>query len=233
MIEVASSLRSSQRRWAFVRRHALAALAAAFAVVAVPIVMTAAPAPAAVGSAASRPDVILVTIDTLRADAVGFGGNRKGTTPLLDRFAARGRVFTNAHAHNVVTLPSHANILTGLFPYQHGVRENSGFRLSAKVPTLATVLRGAGYATGAFVGGYPLSAQYGLANGFEVYDDRFTSGGLDDQFALAERRGDEVVSAALGLVAGAEGEAALPLDAPLRPARAVRAAARVRATHRR
>ncbi|HXT51991.1 MAG TPA: sulfatase-like hydrolase/transferase [Thermoanaerobaculia bacterium] len=144
-----------------------------------------------------QPDVILVTIDTLRADAVGFGGNAKGTTPLLDRFAAGGRVFTDAHAHNVVTLPSHVNILTGLFPYQHGVRENTGFRLGAQVPTLATVLRGAGYATGAFVGGYPLSARFGLANGFDAYDDRFSSGGLDDQFSLAERRGDEVVRAAL------------------------------------
>ena len=93
-------------------------------------------------AAAARPDVILVTIDTLRADATGFGGNRNGTTPLLDRFAAGGRVFTNAHAHNVVTLPSHTNILTGLYPYQHGVRENSGFRLGAGIPTLATALAG-------------------------------------------------------------------------------------------
>ena len=155
-----------------------------------------APASRATTSTA-RPDVILVTIDTLRADAVGFGGNRSGTTPLLDRFAAGGRVFTNAHAHNVVTLPSHTNILTGLYPYQHGVRENTGFRLAAQIPTLATVLHAAGYATGAFVGGYPLSSRFGLARGFDEYDDRFTSGGLDDQFSLAERRGDEVVKVAL------------------------------------
>jgi arylsulfatase A-like enzyme/Flp pilus assembly protein TadD len=149
------------------------------------------------GGTAARPDVILITIDTLRADATGFGGNRNGTTPLLDRFAAGGRVFTNAHAHNVVTLPSHTNVLTGLYPYQHGVRENSGFRLGAGIPTLATALRGVGYATGAFVGGYPLAARFGLARGFSTYDDRFTSGGLDDQFSLAERRGDQVVAPAL------------------------------------
>ncbi|HXT23125.1 MAG TPA: sulfatase-like hydrolase/transferase, partial [Thermoanaerobaculia bacterium] len=114
-------------------------------------------------TAPSQPvDLILVTIDTLRYDATGFDGNPSGTTPLLDRVAARGRVFTNAHAHNVVTLPSHTNILTGLYPYQHGVRENAGFRLAAGVPTLATVLHDAGYATAAFVGGYPLSARYGL-----------------------------------------------------------------------
>ncbi|HEV8241885.1 MAG TPA: sulfatase-like hydrolase/transferase [Thermoanaerobaculia bacterium] len=162
----------------------------------------AAPAPAVPARPASsragvRPDLILLTIDTLRADAVGFDGNQSGTTPLLDRFAAGGRVFTNAHAHNVITLPSHTNILTGLFPYQHGVRENTGFKLGKAIPTIATVLHDAGYATGAFVGGYPLSAQFGLTRGFDVYDDRFTSGGLDDQFALAERRGDEVVKSAL------------------------------------
>src|SRR6186997_375361 len=91
-------------------------------------------APAAEAARPGHPDIVLVTIDTLRADAVGFGGNKGGTTPLLDRFAAGGRVFANAHAHNVVTLPSHTNILTGLYPYQHGVRENSGFKLSGGIP---------------------------------------------------------------------------------------------------
>ena len=86
------------------------------------------PAPAAPAAAASRVprDVVIVTIDTLRADAVGFDGNTRGTTPNLDRYAGEGRVFTNAHAHNVITLPSHTNILTGMLPYQHGVRENAG-----------------------------------------------------------------------------------------------------------
>src|SRR4030095_9154732 len=100
---------------------------------------------------------------TLRADAPGFSGNRRSQTPVLDRLASQGRVFTNAHAHNVVTLPSHTNILTGLYPFQHGVRENSGFRLSAAVPTLATVLHGAGYATGAFVRDLPLDSHLRLA----------------------------------------------------------------------
>src|SRR6185295_588944 len=95
-------------------------------------------------------DVVLITIDTLRADAVGFAGNTRVQTPTLDRLAAAGRVFGDAHAHNVVTLPSHTNILTGLYPYQHGVRDNSGFVLPPRVPTLATRLKQAGYATGAF-----------------------------------------------------------------------------------
>jgi len=143
------------------------------------------------------PDVILVTIDTLRADAPGFAGNAHVATPNLDRLAAGGRVFTSAHAHNVVTLPSHANILTGLYPYQHGVRDNTGFTLPANVATLATMLLDAGYATGAFVGAYPLDSRYGLDRGFEVYDDRTTQGAGDEQLVLAERPGNEVVAPAL------------------------------------
>jgi arylsulfatase A-like enzyme/Flp pilus assembly protein TadD len=146
---------------------------------------------------ARPPDVLLVTIDTLRADALGFAGNARVQTPALDRLAAQGRVFTNAHAHNVVTLPSHTNILTGLYPFQHGVRENTGFRLAGDVPTLATMLRGAGYATAAFVGAYPLDSEFGLDNGFQVYDDRTTRGSDEEEFELAERRGDEVVGPAL------------------------------------
>jgi arylsulfatase A-like enzyme/Flp pilus assembly protein TadD len=147
--------------------------------------------------AAQRPDLLLVTIDTLRADAPGFAGNARVATPNLDRLAAAGRVFTNAHAHNVVTLPSHTNILTGLYPYQHGVRDNSGFVLPPTVSTVATVLHAAGYATGAFVGAYPLDSRYGLARGFDEYDDRTTKGAGDEQLVLAERRGDEVVAPAL------------------------------------
>ncbi len=142
-------------------------------------------------------DVLLITLDTLRADALGFAGNRRAATPVLDRLAAAGRVFDDAHAHNVVTLPSHANILTGLYPYQHGVRENSGFVLPDTVPTLATLLRQAGWATAAFVGAYPLDHGFGLARGFDEYDDRFPRGSRPDEFAMAERRGDQVVGPAL------------------------------------
>lgn len=147
--------------------------------------------------AGSGRDIVLITIDTLRADAPGFAGNTRSQTPVLDRLATQGRVFINAHAHNVVTLPSHTNILTGLYPFQHGVRENSGFKLSAAVPTLATVLHGAAYATGAFVGAYPLDSQFGLDRGFDVYDDHYPKGSDEEEFVIAERRGDEVVRLAL------------------------------------
>ena len=148
-------------------------------------------------SLAAGADVVLVTIDTLRADALGFAGNETVATPNLDRIAREGRVFTSAYAHNVVTLPSHANILTGLYPHQHGVRENSGFKLAGDVPTLATILKEAGYATGAFVAAFPLDARFGLDRGFDVYDDRYPSGSHADQFRAAERRGDTVVPLAI------------------------------------
>ncbi|MEO8036873.1 MAG: sulfatase-like hydrolase/transferase, partial [Acidobacteriota bacterium] len=113
-------------------------------------------------------DVILITIDTWRADAAGFAGNSKVRTPFLDSLVARGIVFTNAHAHNVVTLPSHTNILTGLYPYQHGVRDNAGFVLAPAHATVATLLRNGGFATGAFVAAFPLDARFGLNQGFDV-----------------------------------------------------------------
>jgi arylsulfatase A-like enzyme len=131
------------------------------------------------------PDIVLVTIDTLRADAVGFLGNRRGTTPNLDRLAAEGAVFENAHGQNVVTLCSHVNILTGLYPYQHGVRDNDGFRLKDDVPTLATLLKAKGYATAAFIGAFPLDSRFGLARGFDVYDQSFPQGASNYGFTVA------------------------------------------------
>jgi arylsulfatase A-like enzyme/Flp pilus assembly protein TadD len=162
--------------------------------------------PAGSPAAAARPDLVLVTIDTLRADALGFAGNRDVETPVLDRLAAGGVVFRDAHAHNVVTLPSHANILTGLYPFQHGIRDNSGFELDPAIPTLATELAAAGYATGAFVGAYPLDRRYGLGNGFAVYDDSYPLGSEGASFAIAERRGDAVVAAALAWWNGQAGK---------------------------
>src|SRR5713101_3077190 len=127
-------------------------------------------------SHAKPDDIILITIDTLRADSVGFAGNTRVKTPFLDRIASEGIVFFNAHAHNVVTLPSHVNILTGLYPYQHGVRDNAGFVLDPKHVTVATLLRQHGYATAAFVGAFPLDSRFGLNQGFDVYDDNYGKG---------------------------------------------------------
>ena len=142
-------------------------------------------------------DVVLITIDTLRADTLGFAGHPEVVTPALDQLAAEGRVFTNAHAHNVVTLPSHANILTGLYPYQHGIRDNAGFVLDSGIPTLATWLQEADWATGAFVASYPLDSRFGLGRGFDIYDDEYPRSHRSNEFSLAERPGNEVVDRAL------------------------------------
>lgn len=139
-------------------------------------------------------DVILITVDTLRADALGFAGNNEVETPWLDRLAAGGRVFTDAHAHSVTTLPSHASILTGLYSFQHGARHNGGYRLGDDLPTLATLLADAGFATAAFVGAFPLDSRFGLDRGFDVYDDDFST--PDSLFLTSERPGDEVVALA-------------------------------------
>jgi len=141
-------------------------------------------------------DVILITIDTLRADAVGFAGNSRVRTPFLNSLAARGIVFVNAHAHNVITLPSHTNILTGLYPFQHGVRDNAGFKLDPKFPTVATMLRPLGYATGAFVGAFPLDRRFGLDQGFDIYDDNYGKGEASDDFVVQERKASAVLDAA-------------------------------------
>ena len=100
--------------------------------------------------------VLLITIDTLRADALGVYGHKTVETPWIDRLAREGVRFETAHAHNVITLPSHANLLSGQYPLKHGVRDNSGFRFPADQPTLASRLKAKGYRTGAFVSAFPL-----------------------------------------------------------------------------
>lgn len=141
-------------------------------------------------------NVLLITIDTWRWDAAGFAGNERAATPTLDRMAAGGLQFERAHAHNVLTLPSHSNILTGLEPFRHGVRDNAGFHLRPEHITLAERLAEAGFATGAVVGAFPLDSAYGLDQGFDLYDDQFPKGDMVD-FAMAERSGAEVVERGL------------------------------------
>jgi len=149
-------------------------------------------------------NVLLVTIDTLRADALGSYGGR-ATTPNLDALARHGARFDFAHSHAVVTLVSHASILTGLYPYQHGIRDNIGYRLAPTVPTAATLLKARGFTTGAFVGGFPLDRRFGLSNGFDVYDDHL-SAPADEDTGERERRADAVVSSALDWISSRQGK---------------------------
>ena len=150
-------------------------------------------------------NILLVTIDTLRADALGsYGG--QAATPNLDALAAHGARFTFAHSHAVVTLVSHASILTGKYPYEHGIRDNTGYRLRPNEATAATLLKARGFATGAFVGGFPLDRRFGLTPGFDVYDDRMTKTGAPGEPSERERPADAVVKAALDWIAARPGK---------------------------
>jgi len=121
-----------------------------------------------------RPSILLVTLDTTRADAIGPEA-RGVTTPAFDALAARGRRYRRAWATVPETLPAHASLLTGLYPAGHGVHENA--RPLAEVhPLLAERLRGAGYATAAFVSAFVLDRRFGLARGFDQYDDAMPAG---------------------------------------------------------
>jgi arylsulfatase A-like enzyme/tetratricopeptide (TPR) repeat protein len=127
--------------------------------------------PAGLRAAGERPDLLLVSIDTLRVDRLGCMGYPLPTSPVLDALAKRGLLFPGAVTPAPLTLPAHATMLTGLEPWEHGVRDNSNFILPPGVPTLAEILRKEGYRTGAFVSAFVLSSQFGLSRGFEVYDE--------------------------------------------------------------
>src|SRR2546425_11273704 len=145
-------------------------------------------------------NVLLITVDTLRSDRVGAFGGPADLTPTLDRLAAAGLRLTHAYSAAPLTLPSHASMLTGVSPPVHGVRANGLFRLGAKLPTLATVLKNAGYRTGAFVGAFVLDARFGLTRGFDVYDDRYGEKHAGDPAEGAERRAEDVIKPALAWI---------------------------------
>ena len=116
-------------------------------------------------------NLVLITIDTLRADHVGAYGYAHARTPVLDALAAGGVRFARAYAAVPITLPSHATLLTGRYPPGHGARDN-GLHVSSSVPTLATELHTRGFKTAAFVAAFPLDHQFGLNRGFDVYGDQ-------------------------------------------------------------
>lgn len=148
--------------------------------------------------AGKRSNLLLVTLDTTRADRLGCYGYAEGLTPVLDALASAGTLFENAFASAPLTLPSHATMLTGLEPPEHGLKINGERRLPDSITTLAEVFQGRGYRTGAFIGAFVLARQFGLDQGFEVYDDR-VAGQTDPQSRLGRHRpGAKVVDAALG-----------------------------------
>lgn len=142
-------------------------------------------------------NVLLVTLDTTRADHLGVYGEQRPLTPNIDLVASRGAVFTRAFSHTPMTLPAHANILTGSTPLYHGIRDNTGFRLDARFLTLAEWLRMRGYATAAFVSSFVLGRAFGLDQGFDIYHEPLDK----DSFLAAES-----VSAAKDWIAGQDGK---------------------------
>ncbi len=146
-----------------------------------------------------HPNLLLVTIDTLRADHVGCYGDTHATTPVIDRLCTEGMKFDPAYTPVPLTLAAHATILTGEEPPEHGVRSNGVYVLGGEQHTLAEVLRDGGYDTGAFVGAFPLDRRFGLAQGFQVYDDGGMSG--TSNFHYAERRAAAVAERATSWMA--------------------------------
>jgi arylsulfatase A-like enzyme/Flp pilus assembly protein TadD len=125
---------------------------------------------AALAGSLTGHNLLLITLDTLRADRLGVYGYERAETPHIDRLAAEGVRFERVTTTVPVTLPAHASIMTGRLPFEHGVRNNGAFLLGEDAVTLAEALRDAGYATGGFIGAVVLDAQFGIAQGFEHYD---------------------------------------------------------------
>ncbi len=160
-------------------------------------------APFALLSCSSRPDrlnVILVSVDTLRADHLSCYGSET-PTPGFDRIAREGLLFENAASVAPTTLPAHASLLTGTSPLEHRVHDNVGFRLREDLPTLAETLKARGYRTAGFVGSFVLDRKFGLARGFDLYSDETP----ETDRGLRERRGDKVLEEALAWI-GSDGE---------------------------
>ncbi len=145
-----------------------------------------------------RPNVVLITIDTLRADHVGCYGATGVQTPTLDALARGGIVFERAIAQVPLTYPSHASIMTGLYPFQTGAQDFTSPPLDARFRTIAQALHDHGYATGAVVSSFALDHSWGLARGFDFYDDAFSQESYRQrELGLVERKAEESVTHAL------------------------------------
>jgi arylsulfatase A-like enzyme/tetratricopeptide (TPR) repeat protein len=149
-------------------------------------------------------NVLLVTIDTLRADRVGAYGSTSGLTPSIDRLAREGVRFASARAHVPLTLPSHASLLTARIPPRNGVRDNGTYRLDPGHATIATTLKSAGYRTAAFVGAFVLDARFGLGRAFDLYDDFYGEAGVPGRVEVVERRAEKVTKPAATWIAAAD-----------------------------
>ena len=148
--------------------------------------------------ALSRPNVLVVTMDTTRADAIGAYGSPRASTPHVDRIAMEGARFDRAYTVTPLTIPAHSSLHTGLLPPRHGVRDNGDFLLGDEAVTLAERLRDAGYATMASVGAEVTSHHWGFAQGFDAFFDDMGPADPAGNRWRVERAGDKVIGDALG-----------------------------------
>jgi arylsulfatase A-like enzyme/Flp pilus assembly protein TadD len=151
----------------------------------------------------SRPNVLLISLDTARPDHLGCYGYEEISTPVVDGLAGDGILFEDAMTSVPLTLPSHASLFTGLYPPAHGIRDNGAYRLPQELTTLAEVLAAEGYATGAFIGAFVLDSEFGLDQGFSEYDDDMPeppSGAME----IVERRAGAVTRQAIAWLEEAE-----------------------------
>jgi choline-sulfatase len=156
---------------------------------------------ASAAAAAAPPNVVLVTLDTTRADHLGAYGWPHARTPNLDALAQRGTRFERCDTAAPITLPSHATILTGLYPPRHGVRDNSTFTLADRFETVTESLAGAGFDTAAVVSAVVLGRRHGLAQGFRTYDDDLGPGHAGAT-RVGERPAGATTDAALAALRG-------------------------------
>jgi arylsulfatase A-like enzyme/Tfp pilus assembly protein PilF len=140
-------------------------------------------------------DVILISVDTLRADHVGAYGDRAGT-PNLDRLAGGGVVFERCIAQTPLTLPSHTSLLSGSYPLHHRVRSNGGSTVPDELELVSEILQGRDFATAAFVGAYVLHSKWGLDQGFDLYDDAFDRSRFDRLALQNAKPAEEVIASA-------------------------------------
>ncbi len=153
-----------------------------------------------------RANVLLISIDTLRADHLGAYGYPYIETPFIDRLAKEGILYERAMATVALTLPSHTSILTGLYPPAHGVRSNLDYTVPEGIVTLPELLKKNGYNTAGVVGAVILDRVFGLDQGFDSYDDTGMEPQEDNSLLPSERRGDEVTEQALKWLRAGKGE---------------------------
>jgi arylsulfatase A-like enzyme/Tfp pilus assembly protein PilF len=142
-------------------------------------------------------NVLLLTLDTTRDDALGCYGRDDAGTPTLDSLALAGVLFEDVATSAPMTCPAHATILTGLDPHEHGIRDNGRFVASDTLVTLAEMFRDRGYRTAAFLAAFPLDSRFGLDQGFDLYDDAFTERAVARSEETGQRRADAVTDDAV------------------------------------